>query len=177
MRYAKIENNSVANGPGLRVVLWCQGCSMHCKGCHNESTWDFNAGEIFNDKAEELLFKYLEQPHIKGITFSGGHPLEKENIFEVYKIASRIKSEYPDKDIWLYTGKTFESLYLEAMLDANIEAYILAKLLNKIDVLVDGPYIEEERDITLAYRGSKNQRLVDVRKTMRKGTVVLYDVN
>lgn len=175
MRYTKIENYSIANGDGLRVVLWCQGCSLHCKGCHNSSTWDFNDGLEWTKESEDYLFKLLYNNQIKGITFSGGHPLEKENIFEVYKIASRIKSEYPDKDIWLYTGFTYEDILVRAYTSITVQDKIIRKLLSLVDVIVDGPYIEELRDISLAYRGSNNQRIIDVKESLQRGTIILYN--
>lgn len=175
MRYTKIENYSIANGDGLRVVLWCQGCSLHCKGCHNSSTWDFNSGIEWTKESEDYLFKLLNNNQIKGITFSGGHPLEKENIFEVYKIASRIKSEYPDKDIWLYTGFTYEDILVRAYTSITAQDKIIRKLLSLVDVIVDGPYIEELRDISLAYRGSNNQRIINVKESLQRGTIILYN--
>lgn len=174
MRYAKIENYSIANGDGLRVVLWCQGCSLHCKGCHNSGTWDFNSGLEWTKESEDYLFELLNNNQIKGITFSGGHPLEKENIFEVSKIVTRIKCELPDKDIWLYTGWKYEDLLVRANKSTTAEDKILKKLLSKIDILVDGPFIEELRDLSLAYRGSSNQRIIDVKESLQSGTIISY---
>ena len=175
MKYIRIESDSMVDGDGIRVVLWCQGCSLHCKGCHNPHTWSFEDGLEWNEDSEKELFNKLNHSYIKGITFSGGHPLEKENIFEVYKIASRVKSEYPDKDIWLYTGFTYEDILVRAYTSTNAEDKILRKLLSKIDILVDGPYIEELRDISLAYRGSSNQRIINVKESLQRGTIILYN--
>lgn len=162
MNYHKIEKTSIANGTGIRVVLWCSGCSLHCRGCHNPETWCVNSGRLFDEKAKQELFEALDKPYIQGITFSGGHPLENENISEVYNLCKEIKEKFPTKDIWLYTGLTFE----------NIASYLIMKY---IDVLVDGRYIEEQRDIRLKYRGSKNQRVIDVKKSLEKNEIVLYE--
>lgn len=165
MNYMQIDEASISNGLGFRVVLWCAGCTQGCKGCFNAETWDFNAGKLFDDKAKQHLFDQLEKPYIKGITFSGGHPLEPENIETVIALCKEIKEKYPTKDIWVYTGHTWSELYYHNKL----------RILLHIDVLIDGPYIEEERDVTLPFRGSKNQRLIDVPKTLERGEVVLLD--
>lgn len=159
MHYMKIEKSSISNGLGVRVVLWCAGCSRKCKGCFNPETWSFEAGKLFDDTAKQYLFEQLSKPYIKGVTFSGGHPFEPENLFDVTTLLKEIKERFPSKDIWLYTGYVWEQVKIfEAM--------------KYIDVLVDGPYVEEQRDITLAFRGSTNQRLIDVKKTLAQGKVV-----
>ena len=167
MNYHKIEKTSIANGPGVRVVLWVSGCSLHCKGCHNPSTWDFSSGKLFDETAKQELFKTLSKPYIQGITFSGGHPLERENQEEVYALCKEIKNKYPTKDIWLYTGYTYDFIVGKKALD----------IIALCDVVVDGPYIEEQRDITLPFRGSKNQRLIDVRETIKQNQIVQYKIN
>jgi anaerobic ribonucleoside-triphosphate reductase activating protein len=173
MRIAKLEKNSVANGPGLRVVLWVSGCRLHCKGCHNQSTWDFCSGQIFNTNMIQEICSELEKTQIKGITFSGGHPLEPENVIECCALTRYIKQKYPTKNIWLYTGL---ELTADDILNGerwkNIELHKWYKdLLQLCDVIVDGPYIESERDITLKFRGSRNQRLIDVQKTLNSGKI------
>ena len=122
MNYLQIEKTSISNGPGVRVVLWVSGCSIHCKGCQNPSTWDYNSGKLFDKTAKQELFEALDKPYIQGITFSGGHPLENENISEVYNLCKEIKEKFPTKDIWLYTGYIFE----------DINSYLIMKY---IDVL------------------------------------------
>ena len=159
MNYLGIDKASISNGPGVRVVLWVSGCTVHCKGCQNPESWDFNAGKLFDKAAKQELFDALNKPYIRGITFSGGHPLEKENRNKVYQLCKEIKNNFPTKDIWLYTGYTLE----------NLQSYVI---LEYIDVLIDGPYIEEQRDITLKFRGSKNQRLIDVKETLKQGKIV-----
>ena len=159
MNYHKIEKTSIANGIGIRVVLWISGCSLHCKGCHNPETWNLNSGKLFDEEAKKELFEALDKPYIKGITFSGGHPLENENITEVYCLCKEIKEKFPTKDIWLYSGYQFE----------DINSYLIMKY---IDVLVDGKYIDEQRDITLKWRGSRNQRVINVQETLKQGKII-----
>lgn len=161
MNYHKIEKYSIANGTGIRVVLWVSGCTCYCRNCQNPQTWSFHSGQLFDEKAKQELFKALDKPYIQGVTFSGGHPLENENIDTVYSLCKEIKEKFPTKDIWLYTGYTFE----------NISSYLIMKY---IDVLVDGKYIEEQKDLTLKWRGSKNQRVIDVKESLEQNKVVLY---
>ena len=165
MNYHKIEKTSIANGPGVRCVLWVSGCNCKCKGCHNPETWDFDSGQPFDDAAKQELFDVLSKPWIQGITFSGGNPLDTP--YPIFSLANEIKSTFPDKDIWLYSGYTYEQL---------CQSREKFKVLTAIDVLVDGPYIESQRDITLPFRGSKNQRIIDVKKTLQQNEVVLLDI-
>ena len=162
MNYIKITKTDIANGNGIRCVLWVAGCDLHCKGCHNPESWDFCAGKPFDDSAMEELVEAISKPWIKGLTLSGGHPIAYENLSDVYEICKVVKEKYPNKDIWLYTGYTYEELYYKE----------ISRILLYIDVLVDGPYIEEQRDITLSWRGSKNQRVIDVKETLEQGKVV-----
>ena len=161
MRYVKIERNSVANGVGIRTVLWCQGCSLHCKGCHNPHTWDFDSGKIFDVKAVQTICEELEKPYVAGLTLSGGHPLEPNNIKECTALCRYLKTKYPQKTRWLYTGWLWESI---KQLD----------IMKYIDVVVEGPYIDSLRDITLKYCGSKNQRVIDVKKSLTENKLVIF---
>lgn len=162
MKYAKIEYNSTSNGPGIRVVLWCQGCSLHCKGCHNQNTWDPNGGLEITQQDIDAMFEELNKPWVEGLTFSGGHPLQTYNIDKCTEIAKKFKEKFPNKNIWLYTGWLWEDIK-----DFPIMKYI--------DVIVDGPYIEKQRDISLPYCGSNNQRVIDVQKSLQNKGVVLYE--
>ena len=162
MNYFKIDKTSISNGLGVRTVLWCAGCEQKCKNCFNPQTWDFNAGKLFDEKAKQLLFTQLSKPYIKGLTLSGGHPLEPKNFEDVLNLVKEVKAKFPTKDIWLYTGYLYEELYYKE----------ISRILLYIDVLVDGPYIEEQRDITLAFRGSRNQRLIDVQETLKQGKII-----
>lgn len=180
MNYLQIEKTSVANGPGVRVVLWVSGCTCRCVGCQNPESWNFCAGKLFDDNAKQELFNALNKPYIRGITFSGGHPLEKENIAVIHNLITRIKIRFPEKDIWLYTGwqLTIDNFTGEKDVYYNVEYGIdsfpcsRSALLSMCDVIVDGPYIEEQRDITLKFRGSKNQRLIDVKETLLQGEII-----
>lgn len=175
MNYHKIEKTSIANGTGIRVVLWVSGCSLYCKGCHNPETWCIDSGKLFDESAKQELFEALDKPYIQGITFSGGHPLEKENVEDIYNLILEIRNRFPKKDIWIYTGLTWESLFLdEDNLSEIVYDQFRRAILLESDIVVDGRYIEEQRDITLKYRGSKNQRVIDVKKTLEKNEIVLY---
>jgi anaerobic ribonucleoside-triphosphate reductase activating protein len=162
MNYVKITKNDIANGPGVRCVLWVAGCTQRCHGCQNPSTWDFNAGKLFDETAKQELFDTLDKPYIQGLTISGGHALESKNFDTIINLVREIKEKFPTKDIWLYTGYLYEELYYRE----------ISRILLYIDVLVDGPYIEEQRDITLAFRGSRNQRLINVPETLKQGKII-----
>lgn len=168
MNYHKIEKTSIANGEGVRVVLWVSGCSLHCKGCHNPETWSYNSGKLFDDIAKNELFEALSKSYIQGITFSGGHPLEQNNRATLYCLIQEIRKKFPDKDIWLYTGYIWEDIFKKDVRE-------IQRMLCFIDVLVDGPYIEELKDITLRWRGSSNQRVIDVKKSLQQDKVVLWN--
>lgn len=178
MRIAKLEKNSIANGPGIRVTLWTQGCSIHCPGCHNQSTWDFCGGRVFTTRDVQEICAELEKDHIEGLTLSGGHPLEPQSIWECAALAQYIKQKYPQKDIWLYTGYTltYEDITKAQQWGGRSNGKTYSQLLMNCDVIVDGPYIESERDITLKFRGSKNQRLINVKETLKQGKIVILDI-
>ena len=161
MNYLTITHNDMLNGDGLRVVLWVSGCSLHCEDCQNKYSWNFNEGILFDERAKEEIFSELKKDYISGITITGGHPLEKQNIEEIEKLCKEIKINFPNKTIWLYTGFVFE----------EIKNYPILKY---IDVLIDGRYEKELRDISLKWRGSQNQRVIDVQKSLYSSEVVLY---
>ena len=162
MNYFKISNNDMANGIGVRVVLWVSGCEHHCPQCQNPQTWDINHGIKFDDNAIDEIFKFLEKPYISGITYSGGDPLHSNNINEITSLSQKISEKFPHKTQWLYTGFTWET----------IKDLLLIK---NIDVVIDGEYINNLRDITLAFRGSSNQRLIDVKKSLEESKVILWE--
>lgn len=161
MNYIKITKNDIANGAGVRVVLWCAGCNLHCKGCHNPSTWSFCAGQPFDKSSLNELYEALDKPYIQGLTLSGGNPMD--NIPEVLHICRTVKEKFPNKDIWLYSGYTFEELR---------QSQTAMCVLEYVDVLVDGPYIEEQRDILLPWRGSRNQRVINMPETLKQKKVI-----
>ncbi len=155
MRYHNITKDDMSNGDGLRVVLWVAGCSHCCKECHNQVTWDPNGGILFDEDAKRELFEQLEKPYISGITFSGGDPLHAANRLEVRNLILEIKELYPTKTIWLYTGERWENL-------------IYYPLLKGVDVLVDGEFQYELRDPKLCWKGSSNQRVIAVQKSLEQ---------
>ena len=161
MRYHNITKDDMLNGDGLRVVLWVAGCSHHCKGCQNPQTWDPEGGIPYDPQAEEELFSLLERDYISGLTISGGDPLFEDNREEVLRIVKKLKKTFPNKSVWIYTGYSYEDV-------KDLE------VLELIDVLVDGRFILEERDITLPWKGSANQRVIDVKKTRELGQIVLH---
>lgn len=174
MNYIKISKCDIANGTGIRVVLWVSGCSLHCKGCHNPETWDFHSGKPFDDNVKQELFDVLNKPWIKGITFSGGHPLEYKNLPDIYNIVKEVKEKFPNKDVWLYTGYTLSINDFDTSVDICLDNGLLRNyILAMCDVVVDGPYIESLRDISLKFRGSSNQRLIDVRETIKQNQIIL----
>ena len=155
MRYHNITKDDMLNGDGLRVVLWVSGCSHCCKGCQNPITWDVNGGVLFDDAAKQEIFEQLDKPYISGITFSGGDPLHSANRMDVRAFMAEIREKYPEKTIWLYTGDVWE----------NVMHY---PMMRYVDVLVDGEFMIEKRDVKLMWKGSSNQRVIDVQKTLRQ---------
>ena len=165
MNYEKIDKCSVSNGAGVRTVLWVSGCDVHCHNCHNPQTWDFNSGIPFTDDSMQEILYDLSKPYIKGLTLSGGHPLDPHNAPKVLEIVKRVKMVFPNKDIWIYSGYEWEN---------NIKDEALKEILKYTDVLVDGAYVDELRDISLAFRGSNNQRIIDVPKSLEQNKVILW---
>lgn len=161
MRYHNITKDDMLNGDGLRVVLWVSGCSHGCKGCHNPVTWDPEDGLVFDEKAKQEIFKELARDYVSGITFSGGDPLHPANILEITELAKEIRAEFPEKTIWLYTGYLWEEM----------EHLEIAKY---IDVIVDGKFEMDKKDNQLHWKGSSNQRVIDVKETMKKGEIVYH---
>ena len=176
MNYLGINKCSIADGPGVRVVLWVSGCNVHCNNCQNPQSWDFNAGEQFDDLAKKKLFDALNKPWAQDLTLSGSHPLEHENLPEVYRIINEFREKFQDKDIWLYTGYTLTINDFDTSVDVCFDNGLLTNhILAMCDVVVDGPYIDSMRDITLPFRGSTNQRLIDVHETIKQQEIVLYN--
>ncbi len=161
MRYHNITKEDMLNGDGIRVVLWVAGCNHQCKNCHNPITWDKNGGLSFDKKAEEELFEALNKPFIDGITFSGGDPLFPENRNEIMRLVKKCRSKFPKKSIWLYTGYNFDEI-------KDIEGIDL------IDVIADGEFIEELKDNNIKWVGSSNQRVIDVKNTLKNKEIVLH---
>lgn len=162
MRYGKINNTDIANGPGVRVSLFVSGCRNRCKGCFNPETWRFDYGNPFTLRTLEEILDALEPQFITGLSILGGDPFEPENIEAITDLCFEAKRFYPNKTIWVYTGYLYEDFK-----DCEIMRYI--------DVLVDGPFIESEKDFRLAFRGSKNQRIIDVKASRSSGSVKLWE--
>ena len=165
------------NGTGLRVCLWCSGCDHHCKNCQNPITWDPNDGAKFDIKAKNEIFNELSKDYISGITLTGGDPLHQKNLESVLDLVNEIRLSYPEKTIWLYSGYTWEQImYPVVTNDFNPERDKFLKMRREIvkqcDVLVDGRYDEDKRDVTYHWAGSTNQRVIDVKKTLEQGSVV-----
>ena len=165
MNYIKTSKNDIANGIGIGCVLWVSGCRCGCKNCHNQSTWDFNAGQPFTEDTMQEILLTLTKPYISRFTISGGHPLDPQNAPEVLKIVKRVKMVFPNKDIWVYSGYEWENI---------IKNETLREIMKYTDILVDGPYIDELRDVSLAFRGSSNQRIIDVQKSFATNQVILW---
>lgn len=161
MRYHNITHDDMLNGEGLRVVLWLSGCEHRCKNCHNPITWNENDGLIFDNNSKSEIYEALNKKYIKGITFSGGDPLFKSNLDTVTKLAQEIKILFKNKDIWLYTGYVWEDI-------CDLE------IMNYIDVLIDGRFEQTLKNDNLLWRGSSNQRVIDVKKTIKNNKVILY---
>lgn len=175
MRYHNITTDDMLNGDGLRTVLWVAGCSHHCKGCQNPQTWDINGGIPFDTAALEEICTELKKSYISGLTLSGGDPLNINNINYITMLCEYIKKKFPKKTIWIYTGYTWEVLKQAAFYKGILKKAIFYKsILKYADVIVDGEYIEELRDITLPWRGSSNQRVIDVQRSLKEGRVVLW---
>lgn len=172
MRYCNIKPCDIADGPGVRVSLFVSGCTHHCPGCFNEIAWDFAAGKPFTRETEDALLADLSKSYIGGLTLLGGEPMELVNQRALVGFVRRVREALPEKSIWCYTGYVLEPDLLAETGRARCE--VTDELLSCIDVLVDGPYVEALHDITLLFRGSSNQRLIDMRKTRETGTVVLW---
>ena len=171
------------NGDGLRVVLWLSGCSHHCYNCQNPQTWNPDSGIPFDESAKQEIFNELSKDYISGITFSGGDPLHENNLDEVLKLVKQIRISFPETIIWLYTGFewndimcSFAGLQADCVtLKKDIEAFEKRrKIISNVDVLVDGEYIDEQKDLTLKWRGSKNQNCIDVKQSLAQNKVILY---
>lgn len=176
MNYLKIEHEDVCNGIGIRCTIWFTGCSHECARCFNKETWDPNSGIPFDNEAKQEIFNELSKDYISGITLTGGDPLYKDNLNDVLFLLKQIRILYPIKTIWLYTGYTLEQI-LQPLLINTIPTEEEEKridIVKMVDVLVDGPYIDAQRDITLKWRGSANQRVINIPETLKQQKVALY---
>lgn len=170
MKYATIKKHDIANGPGVRVSLFVSGCNHHCKGCFNEEAWDFNYGKCFNEETINEIIDALNKDYINGLSLLGGEPFELVNQQGLLPLLKKVKELYPDKTIWAYSGFTYEEL-LKMKYEETKE------ILNLIDVLVDGKFDEDLKDPLLYFRGSSNQRIIDMSKTRKNNKIVLHEKN
>ena len=171
MNYATIKNCDIANGPGIRVSLFVSGCTHRCKGCFNQVAWDFSYGQPFTDNTIDGILTMLAPDHIKGLTILGGEPFEPQNQAAVLPLLRLIKKHYPEKTVWAYSGYVFDRDILAGSLG---DWETTAEYISYLDVLVDGPFVEGKKDLTLRFRGSSNQRIIDVPKSLAEGKTVLW---
>lgn len=166
MRYASIRSMDISNGEGVGVSLFVQGCHFHCKNCFNQDTWDFSGGKEWNREIEDEFMKLVNRPYIKRVSLLGGEPLADENVLDIMRLINRIKTECPDKKIWCYTGYTWEQIFpiVNPYLNLTQAEMTRQNAVKNCDILVDGRFVEEEKDLSLEFRGSKNQRIIDVKE-------------
>lgn len=192
MRYAQIRSMDISNGEGVGVSLFVQGCPFHCKNCFNSDTWDFNGGKEWTEKTKNKFMELIDRPYIKRVSFLGGECLAEQNIDEVLKLVKQIRISFPEKTIWLYTGYKLELLSEEVYNGTKQICTIShfypipnknefaknqvkrSEIIELCNIVVDGEYIDEQKDLSLKFRGSKNQRVIDVKQSLEQGKVVLY---
>jgi len=172
MNYAAHKNHDIANGPGVRVSLFVSGCTHRCPGCFNEEAWDFHYGQPFTQDTIDEILKMLKPSHIKGLTLLGGEPFEPQNQSHIVDLLRQVKRKYPDKSIWAFSGYLFDKDILSGRLG---KWDITKEFLSYLDVLVDGPFVQGKKDLTLRFRGSSNQRLIDVPASLNAGKIVLWE--
>ena len=172
MNYATIKNCDIANGPGVRVSLFVSGCTHHCKGCFNEVAWDFNYGQPFTQQTIDMILDMMKPDYIKGITLLGGEPFEPQNQPALVDLLRQIKAAYPQKSIWAFSGYLFDKDMLAGRLG---DQAITNEFLSYLEVRVDGRFVEEKKNLSLRFRGSENQRLIDVPASLATGNVVLWE--
>lgn len=172
MNYATIKSRDIANGPGVRVSLFVSGCTHRCKNCFNQEAWDFSYGEPFTADTIDHIVELLRPSYVKGLTLLGGEPFDPRNQPAVVELLRKVKSELPEKSIWAFSGYLFDRDILPGKLG---DPAITREYLGYLDVLVDGPFIEEKKNLSLRFRGSENQRLIDVKKTLASGEITLWE--
>jgi len=172
MYYGEIKNCDIANGIGVRVTLFVSGCTNHCKGCFQPQTWDFSYGKPYTKETEDYIIELLRPSYITGLTLLGGEPFEPSNQRELVGLLRRVKKELPEKTVWSFTGFTLEALRER---EPHPRCEVTDEMLSLIDVLVDGKFEEEKKDISLRFRGSSNQRLIDMNATRESGKITLWD--
>ena len=172
MNYATIKKYDIANGPGVRVSLFVSGCSHRCKGCFNPETWDFSYGKPFTAEVEDEIIEALKPGYIEGFSLLGGEPFEVENQRSLVSFVKKVKAEFPQKSVWCYSGYLFDR---DLTGSSNVNCECTKELLSCIDVLIDGEFIEEQKNLNIKFRGSENQRIIDVQKSLKEDKVCTID--
>ena len=170
MNYGEIKKTDIANGPGVRVSLFVSGCTHKCPGCFNEVAWDFGYGRAFDEGVQEELLEALAPKYIAGLTILGGEPFEPENQTALLPFIRRVHERFPNKNIWIFTGYVFDT---ELLGESRARCDATDEILSMTDIIVDGPFVEAEKDITLRFKGSRNQRIIDVKKSLESGSVAV----
>lgn len=173
MYYGEIKPFDVADGPGVRVSLFVSGCRNHCKGCFQPQTWNFLFGNPYTVETEKRIIELLKSDYVKGLTILGGEPFEPENQREILPLLEKVRATYPKKDIWIFSGYRLDDELMAVGVHPHTD--ITEKILSLIDVLVDGRFVEEKKNLSLIFRGSENQRIIDMNKTRKEGHIVLWD--
>ena len=171
MNYGEIKKCDIANGEGVRTSLFVSGCTHHCKGCFNPATWDFGFGRPYTAETEQEIIDSLKPDYVDGLSLLGGEPFEPANQRELVKLLRRVRAELPKKNVWCYTGYLFDA---ELLSKSRARCEYTDEMLSMIDILVDGEFVEAKKNISLAFKGSENQRIIDVQKSLASGEVVLY---
>ena len=171
MNYGEIKTTDIANGIGVRVSLFVSGCTHHCKGCFNQQTWDFNFGLPYTEATEESILSALAPDYIEGLTLLGGEPFEPDNQRALLPLLKKLRERMPSKTVWCYSGYLFDK---ELLADSRARCEVTDEMLSYLDVLVDGRFVEAQKSLMLKFRGSSNQRIIDVKKSLEAGSVILY---
>ena len=173
MYYGEIKKTDIANGTGVRVSLFVSGCRHHCKGCFNQVTWEFDYGQKYTKETEQEVLDALAPDYIAGLSLLGGEPFEPENLRELVKLLKKVKEQYPKKNVWVYSGYLLDEDLLK---ESKTRCEVTDEMLSYIDVLVDGEFVLDKKDLSLKFRGSANQRIINVPETRRSGSIVLMEI-
>lgn len=177
MRYAQIRSMDISNGENVGVSLFVQGCSFHCHNCFNQETWDFNGGKEWTKEVEKRFLELIDRPYIKRVSFLGGECLASQNLADILNLISEIRQKFPTKTIWLYTGYDYQTIFRgepSCLSQDGLDNYNRRQIISMCDVVVDGEYIDELKDSRLKFKGSSNQRVIDVKKSLKEGRIILY---
>ena len=177
MRYSSMRNLDISNGEGVGVSLFVQGCPFHCFGCFNSDTWDFNGGKEWTEEIKDKFLKLIDRPYIKRVSFLGGECLAEQNLDDILSLIQEIRNSFPTKTIWLYTGYSYSEIFRgqsSCLSQEGLNNFKRRKIIKLCDVLVDGEYIDEQKDITLKWKGSKNQNVIDVKQSLVQNKMILY---